>query len=952
MTQVLSRYEVLREVGRGGMGVVYEAFDTRLERRVAMKALLRDDHEPDHRRRFRQEARAASALNHPNIVTVHDIDADGAVDYIVMEYIDGVSLDTVIREGPLPIDRAAGIAAQIAGALAAAHAAGIVHRDLKPSNVMITPAGTVKVVDFGLSKLAAAAPFPAAETTRSAPPVSSPGLIVGTGGYMSPEQASGAPVDARTDVFAFGIVLYEMLTGQRAFAGDSYWSTLRAVLDAEVVPVERFRPDTPPALRRILDRCLRRDAGDRYASGSELLAELAPLAARPRLTLRAAVAAHPRACVAVAAALLAGAGAVAVPAVRWYSERSLQSSLRHIEALVDTGAYASAFTLAQGLRVRAPGDSRVQRAYLDVSVAMDVRTEPEGAEIFYRQYGDDTARWERLGTSPIEGGRIPFGAVHWRVQKPGFDPAEGRFLWWNEPIRLQPAGSSPDGMVFVPKGPVQARLSGAFVGDFWIDKYEVTNRAYKTFVDAGGYADRRFWTEPFARDGHTLSWDAALALLRDKTGRPGPATWELGTYPAGEADRPVGGVSWYEAAAYAAFAGTHLPTVAHWLRASGPPNLRDDIPLGNFASQRALPVTALKDLGPSGTYGLAGNVKEWCVNPIEGQRYILGGAWNEPIYMGTNFDARPPFDRSETNGFRTARYVDPPGDTNLAEVRALPRHVELPPPVSDAVFEAFRSFYAYDRTPLDAKVERVEEAEHWRKETISIATAYGHDRMLIHLLLPKNAAPPYQAVLYYPGGYAYTLGSSAELPVPIYFDFIPRSGRALVHPVYQATYERRWPGGPPAGRARRDMMIDTAKDVSRTIDYLETRSDIDRDRIGFYVFSTGIQVLPALAFEPRIKTTVFLSAGFGPRARIDRLPEIDPVNFAPRIHMPLLLLGGRYDFVLPLETAQKPLFERFGTAEPDKRHFIFDSGHVPPRITMIRETLDWLDRWLGPVVVR
>jgi dienelactone hydrolase len=542
--------------------------------------------------------------------------------------------------------------------------------------------------------------------------------------------------------------------------------------------------------------------------------------------------------------------------------------------------------------------------------------------------------------------------VQWRIEKPGFEPIERRAGWYAAgSTRLYPANSAPPGMVFVPGGPVQ-RMPGIPVGDLWMDKYEVTNRDFKKFVDAGGYRDRRWWKGPFEKDGAALSWEQAIDLFRDKTGRPGPAAWDLGAYPDGQDDHPVGGVSWYEAAAFAEYAGKSLPTVPHWLRATGLPNLRDDIAAGNFASQAARPVTALKDLGAFGTYGMAGNLKEWCLNATEGRRYLLGGGWNEPIYMGTNFDARPPLDRAITNGFRTVKYVASPVAEAVADLQLLPGQASIPQPVSDEVFNAFRGFYAYDRTPLEPQPVRMEEADHWRRETVSIAAPYGRERMLVHLLLPKNAAPPYQAVIYYPGSYAWSLPSSDELPVPIYFDFIARSGRAIVHPVYQGTYERRFAGEAPTGPARRDMFIATAKDLSRTIDYLETRPDIDRHRLGFYVFSMGAQLLPAVALEPRLKTAILLSAGLVASVRRNLPPEIDPVNFAPRLRLPVLMLSGRYDFLLPVDTAQKPLFDALGTPAADKRHFIFDEGHVPARTVLIRETLDWLDRRLGPVTMR
>jgi pimeloyl-ACP methyl ester carboxylesterase len=444
-----------------------------------------------------------------------------------------------------------------------------------------------------------------------------------------------------------------------------------------------------------------------------------------------------------------------------------------------------------------------------------------------------------------------------------------------------------------------------------------------------------------------------MALLRDRTGRPGPATWEIGAYPQGHAELPVTGVSWYEAAAFAEFSGKSLPTVTHWLRATGMANLRDDIPLGNFASTAPLAVSSVRDLGAFGTFGMSGNVKEWCLNSVEGQRYLLGGAWNEPIYMATVLDARPAFDRSDTNGIRLAKFDAPPADSLVGEIRALPRHITFPPPVSDAVFEAYRSFYAYDKTDLDPRLERTEESDHWRREIVSVATAYGRDRLPINLLLPKNASPPYQAVIYYPGAYAYSLPSSEDLPVSIYFDFIVRSGRAVIHPIYQNTYERRLPESRMQGRTRRDVIIDSAKDLGRTIDYLQTRADVDANKLGFHVLSTGPQILPAIAMEPRLKTAILLSAGFGQaRARTAPPAEVDPVNFAPRITIPVLLLGGRYDFVLPLETSQKPLFALLGTPPADKHHSIFDAGHIPPRNLMIKETLDWLDKYLGPVKAR
>ncbi|HWR53307.1 MAG TPA: serine/threonine-protein kinase, partial [Bryobacteraceae bacterium] len=221
--QIVSRYEVLEKLGEGGMGQVYKARDSHLDRFIALKFLPADRvSDQDRRRRFVQEARTASALNHPNIVAVYDIDEAAGLYFLAMEYVPGKALDALIPRKGMRLGEALKIAIQVADALAKAHAAGIVHRDLKPANVMMTPEGLVKVLDFGLAKLMDARLEPQGSGSTT---VTAEGLIVGTAGYMSPEQAEARPTDARSDIFSFGCILYEMITGERAFRGETPMST-------------------------------------------------------------------------------------------------------------------------------------------------------------------------------------------------------------------------------------------------------------------------------------------------------------------------------------------------------------------------------------------------------------------------------------------------------------------------------------------------------------------------------------------------------------------------------------------------------------------------------------------------------------------------------------------------------------------------------------------------------
>jgi len=276
--KTVSHYRIVEKLGGGGMGVVYKAEDTKLGRMVALKVLPPERvADPNRKRRFVQEARAASALNHPNIITIYDIDEAEGVHYIAMEHVEGKTLDRLIARHGLRVNEALKYAVQMATALAKAHSAGIVHRDLKPTNVMVTDDGLVKVLDFGLAKLTEAAPAGDAETAVTLEPTTEEGTIVGTVGYMSPEQAEGKPVDARSDIFSFGSVLYEMLTGQRAFQGDSKASTIAAILREEPKPLSQVVEGLPREVERIVRRCLRKDPAHRFQHMDDLKVALEEL---------------------------------------------------------------------------------------------------------------------------------------------------------------------------------------------------------------------------------------------------------------------------------------------------------------------------------------------------------------------------------------------------------------------------------------------------------------------------------------------------------------------------------------------------------------------------------------------------------------------------------------------------------------------------------------------------
>jgi eukaryotic-like serine/threonine-protein kinase len=956
MKETLSHYEILETIGEGGMGVVHLARDTRLERNVAIK-LLRPEtlSSAERRQRFVREAKAASALSNSHIVTIHEIDQDrrGGIerDFLVMEHLDGGSLAGLLASRRLDVEEALAIALGVADGLAAAHEAGIVHRDIKPANILLTRKGEVKIADFGLAKLTEPGSVEEEAPTRSAGLHTAEGTVLGTAAYMSPEQAEGRPVDARSDVFSFGSVLYEMLTGRRPFEGDSSITTRMAILGKAPAPPRSLRAELPPELERLVLRCLEKPKEARYASGADLLRDLQALRGRleRERTRRSAGWRRPRVVLPVVAVLIV---ALVVATFAWRRnarERWARSvALPEIVRLRERDQRVAAYQLAREARAVLPGDTELDRLWDSLTMPLSITQAPAGGEVRFKDYSAPEAAWESLGRTPLDGARLPASYLRWRFDREGVDPVEGAGYPRLLPDWLASIRASPAGMIWVPQGTRSVAGDPVEIEGFWLDRFEVTNREYKRFVGAGGYRKREYWKEPIVRDGREVGLEDGISQLVDKTGRPGPATWELGDYPGGEDDYPVRGVSWYEAAAFAEFAGKSLPTVHHWLQATdrfGPPRVLE---LSNFGGQGPAPVGRHQGLGPYGTYDMAGNVKEWCWNRSGDKRYTLGGAWDEAVYMYQQPHAQAPFDRSVRYGFRCAKFDRPPGDRLTAPVERIWRDYAKETPVDDEAFRLIESAYAYDKTELHAEVRpEAVGSPHWRSEAIAFDAAYGGERVTGHFYLPANASPPFQTVVYYPGSGAEVLPTH-QMELMLAADFVIRSGRAVLFPNYKGMWERRLdPSAPGGPQARRDLVLQSYKDLARSLDYLETRKDVDATRLAFYGFSLGAnRGLIFTSLDKRFRVSILLAGGFWETKSV---PQVDLVNFAPRVRLPTLMLNGRDDFRFPLEVSQQPMFRALGTPDKDKRHALVEGGHVPPRAAIIKEILDWLDRYLGPV---
>ena len=894
--QTLSHYKVLEKLGGGGMGVVYKALDTKLNRHVALKflppELTRVD---DARERFILEAQAASALDHPNICTIHEIDATPeGQQFIAMAFYDGETLKKRLQRGPLPVEHALDIAIQIARGLRKAHEADIIHRDIKPANVMLTTDGFAKIVDFGIAKL-----LGVTGPTQT-------GTTLGTVSYMSPEQIAGKDADQQSDVWALGAVLYEMLTGQQPFKGESQWAVMNAIENREPEPPSSLRSDISPEVQALVLQALQKPGEKRYESaGAFLKAAKASHAALTQSTGIAPAASGPWHALLtprVAVPLLVAGIGLSVWGVlsmnRGANERrELEQLIPEIQQSIGQAEYVAAFDLAVEAERLMPASQELAALWPQMSLVGSLATDPPGAEVYYREYGNGEEAWRHVGQSPLEDVRLPRGIFEWRIELDGYqtrrlaDPNPSVLLGNLAPldpltIPLQ-TQDSPSDMVLVPAGEYPIRITGFQPRDvfgldaFLIDRYEVTNQEFQEFMDAGGYEQRDYWEGlDFVSAGRTLSWTEAMAEFQDSTGRPGPATWVVGQYPDGEGEHPVTGVSWYEAAAFANFKGKSLPTFFHWARAAMSPGEQVSplgtalIPASNFDGDGPASVGTYAALGPFGTFDMPGNVREWIWNATgDGDdRLILGGAWNDAEYMAALQFALSPFDRSPENGFRCVRYLDDSLEESLAApVEVLTADYRDATPVSDELFEAFRRQFSYVKSAeLNATIEvRDESPSYGVRERVVFDAAYGGEQVTAQLMLPEGGVePPYQVVVWFPGLARFQFRGSSDTVLAVAEPFA-RAGRAVVLPVWKGSFER-WDGflsltGEEYSVTYRNRIIEWYQDLARTVDYLETRSDLDTDRIAFFGASFGASAaLPLLAVEPRLKTAILLSGGLVP----------------------------------------------------------------------------------------
>jgi hypothetical protein len=416
-------------------------------------------------------------------------------------------------------------------------------------------------------------------------------------------------------------------------------------------------------------------------------------------------------------------------------------------------------------------------------------------------------------------------------------------------------------------------------------------------------------------------------------------------------------VSWYEAKAYARFRGAALPTLHHWSAAALPFWASRLASHANFDSGRTVAVTGLEAPEPNGTYGIYGNVREWVANAWGDRRWILGGGWSDPTYLAALPFSLPPMDRSPVNGIRLYHFAQPYPAEFDAPYAAPFNDYRTVRPVSDETYAVIADQYVDAGEGVRATPVSRSDEEEWVHEVVRLDADIPGEQFDVHLFLPRRDAGKSQAIVYFPPIDAFwARGDSARIALRGHYlplDIVPRGGRVLVWPVYYGSLER-YNGVSEMNAARRaqvqtELRVHWRADMKRTLDYLATRADVDIERLGFLGFSYGAShALPLLALEKRFKAAVLVAGGLG-NLGIESMPQAaDPINFVSRITTPVLMINGKSDFVFPLETSQRPLFDLLGSAPEDKRKIEYDGDHYRiPGTPATRDIADFLDARLG-----
>ena len=629
------------------------------------------------------------------------------------------------------------------------------------------------------------------------------------------------------------------------------------------------------------------------------------------------------------------------------------------------GDRVQAFGEARKVKHLLQDDLAFQELWNNLSTNISCSNFPKGTRIFAKDFGHPETPWIKLGDVPFVNLEVPQGLVRIKFEHPDCVPRQMVLMLpegFDEipPNLLEREPSSIPGMVLIShrKNTKIRSIDNLPVNDdFWIDQYEVTNQEYASFIQAGGYEEEAYWSHlDFIKAENRIPWQQAVGQFVDQTGHYGPASWRNGRYPDDLTECPVDGISWFEAAAYAAYRDKQLPTVDHWRRASYSENPQEWAACSNF-TDNLVRVGTRDFIGYFHTYDMFGNVREWCWNQNEqGKNALLGGGVGDADYQFQRPRMSSPWIRKRGNGFRCMKVVN---HSEYADLKAKVfnfRRGKIATVKRQSLRELAKWYHYDERLPLNPKLIESDALDGhndvYRHEVVEIDTSYRESRFKIHICLPrKNRAE--RTIVYLPGGGRYgsfsefRLGDAGNIDVELAHR-LALEGYMVVFPIYKGTFDR-WSGETLFDQFQNNPQlaqadwIHVSQDLFRTVDYLETRNDFTRDQLICMGLSNGSKrAVVTMALDPRFTSGVLLAAGYTNHHR-DR-PPIHEYQFSIHVRQPILMVTGLHDNLYDYNESQLPLFDDL--ASEHKKHVLLNANHLPDVDDILKHINSWFDEQL------
>ena len=618
------------------------------------------------------------------------------------------------------------------------------------------------------------------------------------------------------------------------------------------------------------------------------------------------------------------------------------------------------------LKEEFPDNKIIAKYFNNVTDSISINTGNIDYDIYFRINNDSLSKWTFIGKSSNLD-RVPFARLDLK-----FVNGENTFISrYNHTYRLRQGEMSfifpksnkdiPDDHILFPGVKNSLSLPGLDhlepinINPYSISKYEVTNQEYYEFLNSDAYNDSLNWPFPIVIEEKTIDLSEVKSIFTDQYGSQGPSNWSYGNFPDGQKDLPVTGVSWFEAYAYSKYKGLSLPNIYQWENAANLSGSTNLIKRSNFSKEQLIQYDDLTTNNVFGILNLAGNVREWMSNPNNNSnknRAILGGCFLDETYSYNDYYSQDSFDRSIGNGIRLVYNPRGTPEINSESFGVDVRDFIKTEDVTDDVFKYYLSQYDYEYSDKNITTQNIDTLSNGIViEKYEMPAGYGDGIEILsgYVFYDKNIKEKYKPIIYFPGSNALHTPKDINMieGFPSRVLYLLKEGYAVIHPIYKSTYSRQDNQRSDYGDMSdqyKDHVIMWGKDYKKSIDYIFTRNDFDSNKLSYHGVSWGgFMANILLPIDKRVKSAVLLVAGL----EFQKCKkEVDAHYYTRRIRIPTIMLNGKFDQYFPYETSQIPMYKLIDVDEENKKHFIYESGHYVPRNELIKQHLDWLERYL------